>query len=86
LFAIPFPRKIIKKDAYIGDKLAVRFLNFLGKLVANSPLKPPATNGNIKLIFSTWGIPELTMFSGMTADAPVKNWGDTGHGLYLRKH
>jgi aldehyde:ferredoxin oxidoreductase len=69
--------KDFKKDANIGDKLAVRFLNFLSKLVANSPLNPPATNGNLKLIFSTWGTPGLTMFSGMTGDTPVKNWGGT---------
>lgn len=66
-----------KKDANLGDKLAVRFLNFLSKLVANSPLNPPATNGNMKLIFGKWGTPGLTMFSGMTADTPVKNWGGT---------
>ncbi|MBW1814410.1 MAG: aldehyde ferredoxin oxidoreductase family protein, partial [Deltaproteobacteria bacterium] len=66
-----------KKDANIADKLAVRFLNSLSKLVANTPLSPPATNGNVKLIFSTWGTPGLTMFSGMTGDTPVKNWGGT---------
>ena len=69
--------KEFKKDANLGDKLAVRFLNFLSKLVASSPLKPPATNGNVKLIFSKWGTPGLTMFSGMTGDTPVKNWGGT---------
>ena len=69
--------KEFKKDANLGDKLAVRFLNFLSKLVANSPLNPPATNGNVKLIFSKWGTPGLTMFSGMTGDTPVKNWGGT---------
>jgi aldehyde:ferredoxin oxidoreductase len=69
--------KAYKKDANIGDKLAVGFLNFLSKIVANTPLNPPATNGNVKLIFGTWGTPGLTMFSGMTADTPVKNWGGT---------
>ena len=66
-----------KKDANIADKFAVRFLNSLSKLVASTPLKPPATNGNLKLIFSKWGTPGLTMFSGMTADTPVRNWGGT---------
>ena len=66
-----------KKDAAFADKFAVRFLNSLSKLVASTPLNPPATNGNVKLIFSKWGTPGLTMFSGMTADTPVKNWGGT---------
>ena len=66
-----------KQDPGLGDRLSVRFLNFLSKLVANLRLNPPATNGNMKLIFGTWGTPGLTMFSGMTGDTPVKNWGGT---------
>ncbi|MBC8438114.1 MAG: aldehyde ferredoxin oxidoreductase family protein [Deltaproteobacteria bacterium] len=64
-----------KKNANIADKLSVRFINFLSKLVAKAGFNPPATNGNVKLIFRTWGTPGLTMFSGLTGDTPVKNWG-----------
>lgn len=69
-----------KKDAEIADKLTVRFINFVSKLVAKTGLNPPATNGNVKLIFGTWGTPGLTMFSGLTGDTPVKNWGGSSVG------
>ena len=69
-----------KKNANIADKLSVRFINFLSKLVAKVGFNPPATNGNVKLIFRTWGTPGLTMFSGLTGDTPVKNWGGSSVG------
>ncbi len=64
-----------KKDANIADKLSVRFISFISKLVAKTGFKAPATNGMVKRIFSTWGTPGLTMFSGLTGDTPIKNWG-----------
>lgn len=64
-----------KKDANIADKLSVRFINFISKLVAKTGFKAPATNGMVKRIFGTWGTPGLTMFSGLTGDTPIKNWG-----------
>jgi aldehyde:ferredoxin oxidoreductase len=69
-----------KKDANIADKLTIRFINFVSKLVAKTGLNPPATNGNVKQIFGTWGTPGLTMFSGLTGDTPVKNWGGSSAG------
>ncbi len=69
-----------KKDAPAADRLSVRFINFISKLISKTGLKIPATNGMVKQIFSTWGTPGLTMFSGLTGDTPIKNWGGSSVG------
>ena len=63
-----------KKDVNIVDKLSVRFIGSISKLVARTGFKTPATNGMVKRIFGTWGTPGLTLFSGLTGDMPIKNW------------
>lgn len=63
-----------KKEANVTDRLSVRFINFISKLIAKTGIKTPATNGMVKQIFSKWGTPGLTMFSGLTGDTPLKNW------------
>ena len=69
-----------KKEVPVADRISVRFINFISKLVAKTGLNAPATNGTVKKIFSTWGTPGLTMFSGLTGDTPIKNWGGTSVG------
>jgi len=69
-----------KKDVPVADRITVRFINFMSKLVARTGMSAPATNGTMKKIFSDWGTPGLTMFSGLTGDTPIKNWGGSSVG------
>jgi len=64
-----------KKDAPLPDRLIVRFMKFISKLIAKTGMKTPASIGVVKEIYSKWGTPGLTVYSGLTGDTPIKNWG-----------
>jgi aldehyde:ferredoxin oxidoreductase len=64
-----------KKDAPLQDRLTVRFIKFISKLIAKTGMKTPASIGVVKEIYSKWGTPGLTVYSGLTGDTPIKNWG-----------
>jgi aldehyde:ferredoxin oxidoreductase len=64
-----------KKEPPLKDLLAVRFISFVAKLVAKTGMRTPASQGIVKKIYGTWGTPGLTLYSGLTGDTPVKNWG-----------
>ncbi|MCP4752548.1 MAG: hypothetical protein GY866_16780 [Proteobacteria bacterium] len=74
------PWEKYKKDAAVADRFSIRFINFISKLIAKTGLKIPTTNGMLKEIFGTWGAPELTIFSGLTGDTPIRNWGGSSAG------
>jgi aldehyde:ferredoxin oxidoreductase len=57
------------------DRMVVRYMDFVSKLVGKTGISAPASNGVVKKVFNTWGTSGLTVFSGLTGDTPVKNWG-----------
>ncbi len=62
-----------------ADRLTVKIMGFLSKLVARTGFSAPTTAAVVKEIFSKYGTPGLTVFSGMIGDTPIKNWAGVGY-------
>lgn len=62
-----------------ADRLTVKIMGFLSKLIARTGISAPSTTTVVKELFSKYGTPGLTVFSGMTGDSPIKNWAGVGY-------
>jgi len=67
------------KKSKLVDRLTVRFLHTVAKLIGKTGISLPTQASLVKEVFRTFGTPGLTVFSALTGDMPIKNW--TGVGL-----
>jgi len=68
-----------KENARLMDRISVRFIDFVSKLIAVTGLHFPAETGTVKEIFGRWGTSGITVYSAMIGDMPIKNWGGSGY-------
>ncbi|MBU2511133.1 aldehyde ferredoxin oxidoreductase family protein [bacterium] len=61
------------------DRLTVKFMGFVGKLIAKTGVSVPPTTDLFKEVFKTYGTPGSNVYSVMVGDMPIKNWGGVGH-------
>lgn len=70
------------KRSKLLDRLTVRVMNPLSKLIARTGISVPAQPSLLKEVFKGYGTAGLTAYSGMTGDMPIKNWGGAGLADY----
>lgn len=62
----------------LADRLTVRFMNPLAKLMGKTGISVPTQPSTLREILKQYGTAGLTVYSAMTGDMPVKNWGGVG--------
>jgi len=68
-----------RREARLLDRISIRFLNFISKLIAVTGIRYPAEPSTVKEIFSKWGTSGLTVYSALIGDMPIKNWDGSGY-------
>jgi aldehyde:ferredoxin oxidoreductase len=67
------------KNSKLADRLTVRFMNGLSKIIARTGISIPTQSSTVKEIYKQFGTPGLTFYSAMVGDMPIKNWGGVGY-------
>lgn len=67
------------RDSKGADRLTVKFMGFLSKVIAKTGISAPSTSSVVKEIYRKYGTPGLTVYSAMVGDTPVKNWDGVGY-------
>jgi len=62
-----------------GDRVTVKIMGFLSKIIARTGIAVPASASVVKELYKKYGTPGLTVLSGMTGDTPIKNWTGVGY-------
>ncbi|MFH2130084.1 MAG: aldehyde ferredoxin oxidoreductase family protein [bacterium] len=62
-----------------ADRLTVKIMGFLSKVIARTGLSAPSTSTVVREIYKKYGTPGLTIYSGMVGDTPIKNWAGVGY-------
>jgi len=70
------------RKSSFADRLTMKYLGHLSKLIARTGISVPATPSLIKEIYRTHGTSGLTAYSAMTGDMPIKNWAGVGYRDY----
>lgn len=68
-----------KKKPGLMDKISVRFLDSISKMIARTGIRFPAGHGTVREIFRRWGTCGLTVYSALTGDMPIRNWDGSGY-------
>ena len=61
------------------DRMTMRIMNFLSKVIARTGISVPAQPSLIREIFRNYGTAGLTVYSAMVGDMPIKNWDGVGY-------
>jgi aldehyde:ferredoxin oxidoreductase len=67
-----------KKAPRVLDRISIRFLDFISKLIAATGIRYPAEPGTVREIFRRWGTCGLTVYSALIGDMPIRNWNGAG--------
>lgn len=71
-----------KKTPRLIDKISVRFLDFISKMISKTGIRFPAEPGMVREIWSRWGTCGLTVYSALIGDMPIRNWNGAGYADY----
>jgi len=71
-----------KKDPRLIDKLSVRFMDLVSKLISKTGIRFPAEPGTVREIWKRWGTCGTTVYSALIGDMPIRNWGGNGYVDY----
>ena len=67
------------KKSNLYDRITVRFMNFLSRIIARTGISVPAQASTLRELYKKYGTPGLTFYSAMVGDMPIKNWGGVGY-------
>ncbi len=67
------------KKEKTADKLTVRFMARISQLIARTGISVPAQASLVREIYRHYGTSGLTVYSALTGDTPIKNWGGVGY-------
>ena len=67
------------KKSKWSDRLTVRFMNGLSRIIARTGISIPTQSSTVKEIYKQFGTPGLTVYSAMVGDMPIKNWSGVGY-------
>lgn len=70
------------KKSKLSDRLTVRFMHTVSKVIAHTGLSVPSQTSTLKELYKQFGTPGLTVYSAMIGDMPIKNWGGVGISDY----
>jgi aldehyde:ferredoxin oxidoreductase len=71
-----------KKEPRLIDKLSLRFMDVVSKLIAKTGIRYPADPGTTREIWKRWGTCGTTVYSALIGDMPIRNWGGNGYVDY----
>ena len=71
-----------KKEPRLMDRISIRFLNVVSKMISKTGIRFPAETGTVRGIFSRWGTCGLTVYSALIGDMPIRNWDGAGYVDY----
>jgi aldehyde:ferredoxin oxidoreductase len=75
-------RSDFKKEPRLMDKISIRFLDFVSKMISKTGIRFPAEPGTVREIWSRWGTCGLTVYSALIGDMPIRNWDGAGYVDY----
>lgn len=67
------------KQSSLPDRLTMRSMGFLSRIIARTGISAPARPSVIREIYRNFGTSGLTTYSAMVGDMPIKNWGGVGY-------
>ena len=67
-----------KKSSFI-DRMTMKVMNFLSRIIARTGISVPSQPSLIREILRKYGTSGLTTYSAMVGDMPIKNWGGVGY-------
>ena len=62
----------------LSDRLTVRYMHTVSKIIARTGISVPTQPSLLRELYRQYGTPGLTVYSAMTGDMPIKNWGGVG--------
>ena len=68
-----------KKEPRLMDKISIRFLDVVSKMISKTGIRFPAEPGTVREIFKRWGTCGLTVYSALIGDMPIRNWDGSGY-------
>ena len=71
-----------KKDIRLMDKISIRFLDVVSKIISKTGIRFPAEPATLREILSRWGTCGLTVYSALVGDMPIRNWDGAGYVDY----
>ena len=70
------------KKSKFSDRLTLRHMGLLSKIIARTGISVPAQPSLIREVYRNFGTSGLTVYSAMVGDMPIKNWDGVGHQDY----
>lgn len=71
-----------KKKPRLLDKISIRFLDAVSKIISKTGIRFPAEPGTVREIWSRWGTCGTTAYSALIGDMPIRNWYGAGYEDY----
>jgi aldehyde:ferredoxin oxidoreductase len=71
-----------KKATRLMDKISIRFIDTVSKIISKTGIRYPAEPGTLREILNRWGTCGLTVYSALIGDMPIRNWGGVGYVDY----
>jgi len=71
-----------KKEPRWLNKISIRFLDTVSKMISKTGIRFPAETGTVRGIFNRWGTCGLTVYSALIGDMPIRNWDGAGYVDY----
>ncbi|HUT53522.1 MAG TPA: aldehyde ferredoxin oxidoreductase family protein [bacterium] len=71
-----------KSEPRLLDKVSIRFMNFVSKLLSKTGIRFPAEPGTVREIWRRWGTCGTTLYSALIGDMPIRNWDGSGYVDY----
>ena len=71
-----------KKKPRLMDKISIRFLDVVSKIISKTGIRFPAEPGTVRELWSRWGTCGLTVYSALIGDMPIRNWDGAGYVDY----
>ena len=66
------------KKSKLADRLTVKFMHFISRMIARTGVAVPAQASLVREIYRKYGTPGLTVYSAMVGDMPIRNWSGVG--------
>lgn len=67
------------KKSKLYDRVAVRLMNGLSRIIARTGISVPAQASTLRELYKKYGTSGLTVYSAMVGDMPIKNWSGVGY-------
>lgn len=70
------------KKSSIVDRITVGIMGLISQVIARTGIAVPARPSLIREVYKRYGTSGLTVYSAMSGDMPIRNWGGVGYVDY----